>query len=465
MEAPPSGTAGQNTRPLDAHLVRGAQRLEVICERASRLTLTVSLVGEPTPAAPADFDGLEVQLEGGPYTLTRCRLDWHRRLLTFLDDVYDCHALIDQRRIVNLGGFLEKLSLVLAQKADVPRAFKERVADWRYDLAVYKRFLDEQDRVYAAEEPAVAAWAQSVLLGKEAAGFKRSFDSQLRELEAVVGPLSKEVYALCGTYLRRLMWDFILGSEFLKRTNLKPRGYAGDAEMMCMLYDRQYVGRYSFNKLMHRHPLDTPAAQAVRNRRQLIAGEMRSLQAARAGTGGRLKFFSVACGPAWELRDLFRTEADARAFSGVLLDQDPAALSVAQKTAEDIGKALGAPLELEYVSDSVRTLLRARARPAPFGPFDFIYSMGLFDYLNQPVARAVLSQLYAMLAPGGVLLAGNYHRDHPTRHYMAFWMDWVLCVRSEAELSELADGLEGAHATVGFEDTRCQMFLRVERRR
>ena len=124
---------------------------------------------------------------------------------------------------------------------------------------------------------------------------------------------------------------------------------------------------------------------------------------------------------------------------------------------------MGRPLKLSLVNDSVRTLLRRQGAKDRWGQFDFIYSMGLFDYLTPPVAKAVLARLYELLAPGGALVVGNYHEKNPGRFYMAYWCDWVLYYRTEVEMLALTQGLPGATTTLGYDATGCQMFLTVER--
>ncbi|GAH98529.1 unnamed protein product, partial [marine sediment metagenome] len=66
-------------------------------------------------------------------------------------------------------------------------------------------------------------------------------------------------------------------------------------------------------------------------------------------------------------------------------------------------------IEVDYLNASVRTMLATRQLIKEWGQFDFIYSMGLFDYLTPPVATAVLGRLYQLLKPGGDMLIGNFH--------------------------------------------------------
>lgn len=452
---------------LQGFLERDGARTAVSVGFASRISLHVAFPGPP-PADRTQFQRLvltlgerEVELSGCRFHLEYTRIGYAGRLV-FLEDVYDCRALLFDKKFVDLKAFFHNLPLVLSQKERIDPAFRDYTAAALYDLACYKRFFNEQDRIFANEPRLVADAAQEALIRTEGKRFDDFFDQQLAELASVVKGFDKEQHERHGYYFRRQAWEFILGSEFLKRTNLKPRGYAGDAEMMQMAYENRYVGNYVFNKLMHKHPLDTIAAQAVRNRRQLIPRALR--RAAREfphGEDRHFRFLSLACGPAWELQDVFLEQEDFHRFSCSLLDQDPNALECAKGTVERIEAARGTKIRAEYYNDSVRTMLRTRKVSDRFGHYHFIYSMGLFDYLTPPVARATLSKMFDLLVPGGTMVVGNFHTRNPTRVYMEYWMDWVLYYRTEEDFLELVAPLPGAKAKVHFEDTGVQMFLEV----
>ena len=46
---------------------------------------------------------------------------------------------------------------------------------------------------------------------------------------------------------------------------------------------------------------------------------------------------------------------------------------------------------------------------------------------------------------------------------MAYWLDWVLIHRTEAELLDLASGLPGAELSVSSDASGIQMFLHVSK--
>lgn len=251
-------------------------------------------------------------------------------------------------------------------------------------------------------------------------------------------------------------------SPFMTRTNLKPRGYSGDSIMMKMIYNDKFEGDSTFGKLMHKHPIEHPAAQAVRNRRDLIAKILGELKARKLkGNGQKIKILSVACGPAFELQDVITSTEDCARFHFTLLDQDENALDEARNQIAGIEKKLGAEVEADYLNESVRTLLKTAELSKRWGNFDYIYSMGLFDYLTPPVAKAVMGKLYQILNIGGEMAIGNFHISNASRYYMEYWLDWVLYYRTEHDFIDLLRNAQSAKSKILFEDTGSQMFLHV----
>ena len=157
------------------------------------------------------------------------------------------------------------------------------------------------------------------------------------------------------------------------------------------------------------------------------------------------------------------TAQDCSRFHFTLLDQDETALAEATSQINQLEKRLGAKIEVEFLSESVRTMLATPKLDKMWGQFDYIYSMGLFDYLTMPVAKAVLTKQYQILKIGGEMVIGNFHLSNPSRFYMEYWLDWVLYYRTEHEFIDLLKNVHSAETKVLFEDTGCQMFLQVKK--
>jgi extracellular factor (EF) 3-hydroxypalmitic acid methyl ester biosynthesis protein len=449
----------------EATLEVGPDAVRATVWAASRLSLAVR-PSRPI-ATPADEVWLSVELPDGPARLGPARLvpgppDAPLRLV-FLENLVDCRVLVRDGRVADLRAWFDNVPVVLAQKERIRPEFREHVSAVAYDLSVWRRFFDEQDRVLAGEPHDVEQVARDALLRTEGRRFMAYLDVKVSELGRIVESYTKEEHERHGFYLRRHLWPYLLASEFMKRTNLKPAGYAGDAELMVMIYEDRYLGASTFNQLMHKHGLETRAAQAVRNRRSMVPRVIREAFT-RHGRSGPYRFLSLACGPACELDDVFLEGSDLRRFDVSLLDQDPHALELARGMVRRVEARLGGKLAVRYHEDSVRTMLRSRDLRQRFGEHDLVYSMGLFDYLTAPVARAVLHKTYELLAPGGVLLVGNFHQRSPTRLHMDYLGDWPLVYRTEDSFLALTDGLDAIRG-LSFDETGAQMFLRLERPR
>ena len=455
---------------LQGYLERDGIRIPITATYASRLSLFVNFNRDGEPEDGTEFERLILKISDEEVELCKCRFLSERThkgfmgRLIFIDDVYDFQNIIFQKKFVNISTSFNNLPLVLSQKDRIRDTFKNYTSKVVYDLAVYKYFFDDLDRKYANESENVRQLAQRILIEKEGRNFMNFFDSTLGELEGEIADFDKKDHQDHGFYFRKQVWEFILGSQFLRRTNLKPRGYAGDSQMMIMCYENDYRGNFVFNKLIHKHPLETRAAYAVRNRRILTPQLIRKAQKDSSGLGRwGFRIMSVACGSAVELQDFFLTSEYFETFHCSLLDQDVRALNEAKKGIEQIERARGINLKIDYLNDSVRRMLRNPNLSEKWGQFNFIYSMGLFDYLTPPVARIILKKLYELLLPGGQLLIGNFHTNNPTKHYMEYWMDWVIYYRTEESFLDLVDGIGDAESSVFFDETGIQMFLNVRK--
>lgn len=461
--------------PLVAVLEGHAGPIQIEIVEASVHTLSVAFPNGGAPVDRTDFGGLRLR---GPRELSfgRCRFHSHQDLpqrrrddappagdgrLVFLDALYDFSSLQHTGSVIDLEKRLEQLPVLWSRKNEIVPAFRNYVAELVYDLQVYRGVFDEIDRNLVREPRAVKAEVHRVVTEGEFGAFSELFDRKLGELETLVAGFSQEEHERHGFYLRKHVWDIIRSSEFLLRTNLKPRGYAGDSEMMRLLYEDDFRGPTIFSRFVHRHPVRTAAAQAVRNRVGLLATRLQAMSDEHPGR--RIRVMSVACGPAWELQQLVKSPEDVRRFDFTLLDQDPEALAQAQAVVNGLDATHGGGMQVRFVRESVRTMLRTAGLAEKWGRFTFLYTMGLFDYLTTPVATAVLRRLYDLLEPGGELVVGNFHVGCRTRKYLEYWMDWVLLYRTEADMLALTADLPGAQVSVVFEETQSQMFLCVRK--
>lgn len=460
----------QNDLVIDAFLENGDHRILITAKYASRYSLWVKFQ-QDCKFNGDDIFNLIIQNNGECLKIGPCRLipdpaqNSHNGRLVFLRDIYDIQSLLSpQKKAVKIQSAFHDLPNLLAHKVAIKQSFKDFTSDLTYDLSVYKNLFDRLDSQYQEEPESIRKIIQRALINTEGQKFKRFLDEKLAELEILTADFSTEEHQRHGFYFRKQLWNFLMCSPLMARSNLKPRGYSGDSKIMKMIYLKDSPGDSTFSKLLQKHGLEHTAAQSVRNRITLIVKVLADFQKkAQAHSPDKLKVMSVGSGPVFELQEILRSSHDCSKYNFVLFDQDPKALSEAAGLIQTIEKELNAKIDAEMIKGSIRTMLFSRAFKHKWGQFDFIYSLGLFDYFSSQVAKAVITRLYQILKPGGEMVLGNFHTSNPSRHYMEYWCDWVLNLRTEEEFTALASELPLANHSIIFEDTASQMFLHVKK--
>ncbi len=455
------------------NLINGDSKVPVEVAYATRGSLLVHFNDKEDYKEGADYDSLHIETGNKEFNFGKCKVSpihgegipgFAARII-FTDNVYDFNNIFSYRRAADMESYFQNLRIIKAQKGKVRESFRNYTSGLTFDLRVYKKFFDEFDLKYAEEPPEVYDIIQDTVIRTEGEKYFEFFNDRLKQLYEETADFTREEHELHGYYFRRQVWDLIQSSEFILRSNVKPRGYAGDSELMQMIYENGYRGKTIFDKLMHKHPISAAAAQAVRNRKAMVPSEIHKnlKKYKKSKNKNKFRIMSVACGPAKEVEHIITSPDIIDKVEFNLLDQDPSALAEARESIELIEARMNRNIEKRYIQESVRTLVKKPNLTKEWGEFDFIYSMGLYDYLTVRVAQAVTEKLYRLLKPGGQLLIGNYHVSNPARIYMEYWLDWPLFYRNEREMEAVAKRCEGAITKVEFEDTGSQMFLTVKR--
>ena len=252
----------------------------------------------------------------------------------------------------------------------------------------------------------------------------------------------------------------------MARARSKPFGYPGDYEVMRFFYERNFAGPTLFAKSVGYSTIQTKAAQAVICRKNLIKWRLRAYLEARVGTTRPVRVLSLAAGPAQELYDLFN-ELDALPcnLEIVLFDQDKGALSYAFRRLKPLVELkFPGRVHLLYLHESIKRLLKDADMFRPFGQFEFIFSCGLFDYLQSPTSTVLIRNLFPRLADGGELYVGNMQPGNPSRWIMEHHLDWHLVYRTRPELLDLgARAAPTAAIRLLEEETGVNPFIQLTR--
>jgi extracellular factor (EF) 3-hydroxypalmitic acid methyl ester biosynthesis protein len=260
-------------------------------------------------------------------------------------------------------------------------------------------------------------------------------------LEGICAPMSNQDKKKHFAFFRRVLGEFFFQSYYAHRAFQKPKGYAGDFEMMRTVYHRERRGMSLFAKSMESYFVNVPEAEAVRNRGHYLKFKIH--QSLLPVSTGPVKILSLACGPAQELDYLAKEyPEDFKKTHFYLVDQDEDALRLAQRQLRSHFKSWGwsHPKEqpVTYWNYAVKNIIETGL---PENDYHLIYTAGLFDYLTDPVAQACAKQLWRSLKPGGQLIIGNFDSSAPNRFGMALITDWHLIYRTEEDLTRLFDFL------------------------
>ena len=308
--------------------------------------------------------------------------------------------------------------------------FERRIFDGLFD-SVYETLMDTPDE----------GTAHRVLDELFNALRERKLNSQPADWQ--------EFVAHCRQH--RVM-ELLHRDPFTFRAFSKPRGYAGDAVMMDYIYGREEnwtppesdeIGRHIFN-----FTTQAPASEGVRSRRAFIAARIDRLVEEKR----RPHILSIASG---HLREAELSAAIRRRKTGRIVALDADALSLAE-----VGESYSR-YGVETINASFRDMIGNQSRT---GEFDFVYSTGLFDYLNQRIARRLVTGMFNMLRPGGILLVANFLPAVRDIGYMETFMGWNLIYRSRSDMMDLTMGIpeeDVKEVTVLSEEYRNIVFLQL----
>ncbi|MBZ9962289.1 class I SAM-dependent methyltransferase [Mesorhizobium sp. BR1-1-2] len=296
---------------------------------------------------------------------------------------------------------------------------------------------------------------QQVEEGKDPAEIVRRLLSYLNALRSKVHP---DVWqALIPVAQNHPILDYFLQDPLTRWSFTKPRGYSGDAQLLDYIYCDPHVAESvaaasDTGKALYSHTKDVPSCVAARERRDLLT---RYVDETANKSGPQAEVLAIAAG---HLREANRSTAlaEGRLKRWVALDQDPQSVGLIARDFQ--GTAV------EAVDGSVRTVL---TRGHKLGKFDLIYASGLYDYLQHNVAVKLTKTCLQMLKPNGRFLFANYAEGNPDAGYRETFMDWVLLLRSEADMWNIINASvdrNTVEAQVFFGENRNVLYGVIEKR-
>ena len=233
-----------------------------------------------------------------------------------------------------------------------------------------------------------------------------------------------------ATFLRGELLPFVLLSRVCERSYTKPRGYAGDFQVIDIIYSKEPAGSGRLGPLLDEYFLNIAVSKAVRNRRGLMVNEFVKLLD--QSTEEKVQITSLACGPAREVFDLFGRIDDPNRVTVHCLDLDFQALSAVNRRAEE----LKIERHIRLLQENLIFLALGR-RQSSLPPQDLMYSIGLIDYFPDKLVVQLINWIFDTLKPDGKVILGNFDPCCPNRVFMDHLLEWRLIYRTPEDMRRL----------------------------
>lgn len=368
---------------------------------------------------------------------------------------------INSIKAIDFGGELVgDIDFERSSEQNIPAFVKKAVLEVKDWLEILQTACNNLEGRLDWEDPEVTSVQAKIAdvigewLGRELPSLYSSLAKQMAELSET------EIRASIG-YFRKKLRHLVYQSPIADRAYRKPLGYAGDYQMMNIIYDSGVTGSTLFSKCMHRYFVTETASKAVRNRAHFLRDKIINVLHHQNPARSPKKILSVACGPARELELALMQAPEVREINHEfqLLDQDTNALQHAQKRLMIASRKLNHKFNVKFLNLAIKNII---VRGLPEDGYDLIYSAGLFDYFSDPVAAMAAEKLFKSVKPGGTLIIGNFDIKNPSQTVMELVLDWELIYRSSEQLLKLFSHLPGT-LKVEEEGEKVNLFCVIQK--
>ncbi len=229
-------------------------------------------------------------------------------------------------------------------------------------------------------------------------------------------------------FLNNFLKEFSKG-EYIKWSQDKPYGYAGDYQMINFIYENSPTTE-GVDRLFDNYMQMSSISVAVRNRKDDFRKFILDFILAR---NYKADVLNLACGPCREIFEIFQLSPfKIMDTNFTCIDNDQNALSFSEK--------LLPYKNVEFFKKNAVKLALKKNIEEEFGKkFDLIYSTGLFDYLGDKVAVRLIANMKKLLSPNGVLIIADVQSKYsnPSFYFMILVGLWELIYRQPDNFKEL----------------------------
>ncbi|MFZ3231488.1 MAG: class I SAM-dependent methyltransferase family protein [Pseudobdellovibrio sp.] len=272
----------------------------------------------------------------------------------------------------------------------------------------------------------------------------------------------KEVRKKHADFFKTHLGEYFVSAAFTGRAYHKPRGYAGDYEMMNQIYRNVAEGTTLFEKIIHLYGINEASSVSVRLRKDYLKKKLFNL-AKNNTQNSEIVVGTLACGPAREIVEFLTEETpeNLKNFKFVLMDQDHHALLNARRNIFKIMRARKLECEINLLPLAVKQILEQSEESEVLKAINFnlLYTAGLYDYLPQTVAKNLTTIISKSIIKGGEFIIGNFHPDNPTKTISDLVADWRLIHRNQEQMLDLISASEFKRHNFYLDEIGIDLFI------
>ncbi len=361
------------------------------------------------------------------------------------------NKILDVSNVNRLDFVINKIKKEVSGMYDISKEYIHEVSELSYKLRILKKFLDDFEKSIKDEDQVIKQKILNDALNLLEKEFFDDITKHLYKINDLVKNIDvkDEIYKKYLTYFQNELNEYLFLSPFINRIYYKPLGYAGDYEMMNMIYANIPRGESLFAKILDKYTLEIPVAQANRNRIPYMLGKIKTIGKKVLEKKDRIKIASIACGPCLEIQELLKKEEISNYIDFTLLDSSNDALLSAKNKLEEIKKEYHRETTFKFINESIYPLIKNKEFQNMLDDNqDIIYSLGLFEYLSDITVTRLIKVLYNKISDDGVLIVGNYDDKNKNKSYMELGGEWFLFYREPNKMISFTKDLSSCQASV-----------------
>lgn len=383
--------------------------------------------------------------------------------ISFLQTWLDVDRILNLKNTADLENDLSSFITSLSSFNKVDPNFKIAIADLRQFLDGLKEKLDSEEQRIRSKNFEHRKILENQILETVERLVVNNLKYALSTINNIVSELPPDAHLIHKKYFQRFLQPLWMKAPFVKRAFTKPLGYAGDYEMINIIFRAAFEGDCLFGKLLNHFCCGLPPAQAHQARTSYLLTKIDNyIKKETDNQRKTIRLLSIGCGPAKEIQELIKINRGDN-LEVTLLDFDSEALYYCQERILELKVLTNSNIKVNFINKTVRQLIKESIKNSSILKQDIIYCMGLFDYLTAPVCQKLTSILYESLTDDGNLIISNIDAINEFQYPMEYGCEWYLFHRTKEELRDFASRIQAQTILTESDKTGLNNFLFIQR--